>query len=113
MINRQPIDKRIDADTLTKLTTWLTEQVSARLDRGSNGKSHDEAVMHLLHEVYEQAGIQISEGLREQVYQRVINDLVGYGEIQPLLDDPSISEVMINGGGKVFIERDGQLEISS
>jgi pilus assembly protein CpaF len=113
MINRQPLEKGIDADTLTKLTTWLTEQVSARLDQGPNGKSHDEAVTHLLHEVYEQAGIQISEGLREQVYQRVINDLVGYGEIQPLLEDPSISEVMINGGGKVFIERDGQLELSS
>lgn len=113
MINRQPIVQSVDAETLAKLTAWLTEQVSTRLENGSSGKSHDEVVDHLLHEVYEQAGIQISEGLREQVFQRVANDLLGYGEIQPLLDDPSISEVMINGGGKVFIERDGRLELSS
>jgi pilus assembly protein CpaF len=113
MINRQPMAQSVDAETLTKLTAWLTEQVSAKLESGSNGKSHDEAVDHLLHEVYEQAGINISEGLREQVFQRVANDLLGFGEIQPLLDDPSISEVMINGGGRVFIERDGRLEVSS
>ncbi len=113
MLNRQPMVQSVDAETLAKLTAWLTEQVSTRLESGSNGKSHDEVVDHLLHEVYEQAGIQISEGLREQVFQRVANDLLGYGEIQPLLDDPSISEVMINGGGKVFIERDGRLELSS
>ncbi|MEJ2562726.1 MAG: ATPase, T2SS/T4P/T4SS family, partial [Anaerolineales bacterium] len=113
MINRQPVAQSVDAETLAKLTVWLTEQVSAKLENGSNGKSHDEAVDQLLHDVYEQAGIHLSEGLREQVFQRVANDLLGYGEIQPLLDDPSISEVMINGGGQVFIERDGRLEVSS
>ncbi len=113
MINRQAAAQSVDAETLAKLTAWLTEQVSTKLENGSNGKSHDEAVNHLLHEVYEQAGIQISEGLREHVFQRVANDLLGYGEIQPLLDDPSISEVMINGGGSVFIEREGRLEVSS
>jgi pilus assembly protein CpaF len=113
MINNPPAQKSIDEDTLTKLTAWLTEQVSTRMASGSNGKLHDDTVGPLLHEVYEQAGIQISEGLREQVFQRVTNDLLGYGEIQPLLDDPNISEVMINGGGLVFIERDGRLELST
>jgi pilus assembly protein CpaF len=40
----------------------------------------------------------------------VINEVLGYGPIQPLLDDPSVQEVMVNGPGEVFVERDGRLE---
>ena len=113
MLNRQVTTQGVDEETLAKLTAWLVEQVSQGLEINSNGNAEDEVVSRLLKEVYEQAGIQLSEGLREQVYRRVKNDLLGYGEIQPLLNDPSISEVMINGGGRVFIERDGRLEESS
>jgi pilus assembly protein CpaF len=40
----------------------------------------------------------------------VINEVLGYGPIQPLLDDPSIQEVMVNAPGEVFVERDGRIE---
>ena len=35
--------------------------------------------------------------------------MLGYGPIQPLLDDPEVSEVMVNGSKKVYIEKNGQL----
>lgn len=48
----------------------------------------------------------------EGVRRAVVNDLLGFGPIQDLLDDPSISEVMVNGPGQVWIERRGTLAIS-
>ena len=39
----------------------------------------------------------------------VIDDVLGYGPIQPLLDDPTIQEVMVNAPTEVFVERDGHL----
>lgn len=35
----------------------------------------------------------------------IIDDVLGYGPIQPLLDDPLVTEVMINGAKEVFVER--------
>ncbi len=43
------------------------------------------------------------------VISQVIDEVCGLGPIQPLLDDPTITEVMINGTRALFYERDGEL----
>jgi len=47
-----------------------------------------------------------------ELQQYVINDVLGYGPIQPLLDDPEIQEVMVNAPREVFVERHGVVERS-
>ena len=49
----------------------------------------------------------------EMLRKEVLYELRGHGPIQPLLDDPSISEVMVNGCESVYIERYGRLEKST
>ena len=44
---------------------------------------------------------------KEEVIERVLNDVLGLGPIQPLLDDPTVSEVMVNAPDEVYYERDG------
>ena len=46
---------------------------------------------------------------KESLTEGLVNEIVGYGPIQPLLDDPDISEIMINGPDKIYVERQGQL----
>lgn len=45
--------------------------------------------------------------LVDDVVARVLARVSGLGSVQPLLNDPNVSEVMINGAGPVWIERDG------
>jgi pilus assembly protein CpaF len=40
----------------------------------------------------------------------IANDILGYGPIQGYLEDPEVSEVMVNGPGNVYIERHGKIE---
>lgn len=47
--------------------------------------------------------------VREQIVADVINEIIGYGPIQPLLDDPTITEIMVNGPNQVYAERGGKL----
>lgn len=49
---------------------------------------------------------------RQAVSGAVLNEVLGYGPIQPLLDDPEVSEVMVNGPTEVFYERAGVLYAS-
>lgn len=48
---------------------------------------------------------------QDQIISRLINEIFGFGIIQPLLEDPSVSEIMINGPKQVYIERAGKLEL--
>jgi pilus assembly protein CpaF len=50
---------------------------------------------------------------RATVRTTVLNDLLGFGPIQDLLDDPSISEIMVNGPDDVFVERSGVIGSSN
>lgn len=46
----------------------------------------------------------------EQINQQIINESVGYGPLEALLRDESITEIMVNGAYEVFIEKQGRLE---
>ena len=50
--------------------------------------------------------------LRQRLVSEVMDEVVGYGPIQPLLDDPSITEVMVNGPRRIYIERAGKLTLT-
>jgi pilus assembly protein CpaF len=47
---------------------------------------------------------------REQIAARIVRDSVGLGPLEVLLADPAVEEVMVNGPGCVYIERQGRLE---
>jgi pilus assembly protein CpaF len=46
---------------------------------------------------------------RERVIKRVIDEAIGYGPIQPLIEDDDVSEVMVNAPEEIYYERDGML----
>ncbi|MBI4043095.1 MAG: Flp pilus assembly complex ATPase component TadA [Deltaproteobacteria bacterium] len=51
----------------------------------------------------------LSPELQEMLLREIFDDLIGFGRVQKYLDDPSVSEVMINGSNEIFIERGGKL----
>ncbi|MDP1808226.1 MAG: CpaF family protein [Actinomycetota bacterium] len=55
-------------------------------------------------------GLVLSQTQKDLILRRVLDDVLGYGPIEPLLSDPSISEIMINGPYMVYAERDGCIE---
>jgi pilus assembly protein CpaF len=49
---------------------------------------------------------------RQRLVQELIDEILGFGPITPLLQDPSITEIMVNGPHQIYIERKGKLERS-
>jgi pilus assembly protein CpaF len=49
---------------------------------------------------------------RRLVINELVNDITGFGPINPLLDDPDVSEIMVNGPNQVYAERKGKLELT-
>lgn len=48
----------------------------------------------------------------KKVVQELIDDVTGYGPINPLLLDPDITEIMVNGPYKVYVEKHGKLKLT-
>src|SRR5919199_5790797 len=55
-------------------------------------------------------GPVLSTAERTRLIRRVIDEAIGLGVLEPLLADPSVTEIMVNGPDEVFLERDGRLE---
>ena len=52
---------------------------------------------------------QLSRSDRERLAREISDDVFGYGPLEQLIGDPTISEIMVNGHGQIWIERDGRL----
>jgi pilus assembly protein CpaF len=52
----------------------------------------------------------LSAARRERLAELVLRDTVGLGPLEPLLDDPAVEEVMVNGHQAVYVERGGRIE---
>jgi pilus assembly protein CpaF len=57
--------------------------------------------------------LRLADTLRQQIFRDVLDDLLGYGPIQPLLEDKDITEVMVNGPNRVYTERKGKLTLTN
>ena len=63
-----------------------------------------------LKEALARTKLTLSDSIRDHLIRDLIDEITGYGPIQSLLDDPSITEIMVNGPKKVYIEKKGLLE---
>jgi pilus assembly protein CpaF len=110
----RPGRQGIQAPELEKVRTYLIANLQQDLEANPPPPTErKEAVRQRLNELYDRTRLRLADSLREQVFRDVIDELVGYGPIQPLLDDPDISEVMVNGPKQVYIERDGKLTLTN
>lgn len=101
---------RLTSADLLKFKRYLVENVSRSME-GESLQLGDrtEMIQQRLHDAYVQTKVTLPEDIRKQIFNEIMDEMTGFGPIQPLLDDPDVSEVMVNGPKKVFVEKKGQL----
>ncbi len=90
-------EKLLDEIDLTELSKLDLTQRRARLER---------VMTHLV----ASKGPLLSNRERTSLIRRVVAEALGLGVLEPLLADDSITEIMVNGHNKIFIERLGRVE---
>ena len=66
-------------------------------------------IQQLFDSILDTEGTQLTRADRVRLFEQIVADILGFGPIQPLLDDESVSEVMVNGPKQVYVERKGKL----
>lgn len=67
----------------------------------------------LFNQVLAEENLLYTRSNRARLLDWVISDILGYGPIEPLLHDGTITEVMVNGFDTIYIERNGKIEKTS
>ena len=97
------------------LKSRVQAKVIAELDPRSdlnNEPQVRQSIQVLFDQVIEQEGIVLTRIERQRLFDEVYAEIRGFGPIEPLLQDPTINEVMINGPKSVYVEQKGKLKKS-
>ena len=70
-------------------------------------------VERLISEIATDKRVHLNGVEQRMLAQELVNDMLGLGPLQPLLDDERITDIMVNGPFKVFVERGGKVELSN
>ena len=110
MTNPHLFAQRLPASDIEKLKTYLISTLQRELEAAvPPNDRRSQSVNQRLVEIYNHTQLRLDENTRDQVFGEVLEQVIGYGPIQPFLDDPGIDEVMVNGHRQVYIERKGKL----
>lgn len=94
-----------------KLHRYLLDQIDALPAAGQDEQLKQFVAEKTLQFIRDQH-IAINQQESEKLIKDLIDELTGYGPIDPLLRDDKISDVLVNGPHEVYIERNGKLELT-
>ncbi|GAE46655.1 type II/IV secretion system [Mesobacillus boroniphilus JCM 21738] len=102
------------------LVDELVEHYKARLLRDTNLEALTKLsqgemrlrIEQLVSQFMSEEKVIISRHDKEILITRILDESVGFGPLEPLINDPSITEILINGYGEVYVERLGKLQLS-
>jgi len=99
--------------TAEQLITHVRDRVWGECDPGAilaSGADAPRVVAALARGFLDEESGPFDDELRAVVIDGVVAATLGLGPLQPLLADPAVSEVMVNGPHQVFVERAGRIE---
>jgi pilus assembly protein CpaF len=94
----------------------LHRKILDRLDLERLGKTGDSArdeVLVVIRNAVNGEAVPLSFAERERLSREILDEIFGLGPLEPLLKDPTVSDILVNRFDRVYIERSGKLELTS
>jgi pilus assembly protein CpaF len=96
-----------------KLIEQLDEELMGQINRGEGeSKQLQVEIERVLGEILLEDSQVLPRVDRQKIVGDTLNEIIGYGPINPLVQDPTISEIMVNGPYQVYVEREGKVELT-
>jgi len=99
-------------DNYNELKSRVQNKLLRELDPSMDISRKDEVrqqIQELFNAILQEENIVLSRAERERLLEAIVADILGFGPLEILLADPSISEIMVNGPKNIFVERKGRL----
>ncbi len=100
------------AGTYFDLKTRVQNKLLAELDPSMDISRTDEVrrtIQELFEQILSEENIVLSRPERARLFEQIAAEILGFGPLQPLLEDESVTEIMVNGAKNIYIERKGKI----
>ena len=108
------LKKPVAPDPYQELKARIHRKLVERLDLSALneiGRDRLENEIRVVSEdLVDKEGVPLSGADRNQLIVDILHETLGLGPLEPLLHDPDISDILVNGPGKVYVEKFGKLE---
>jgi len=81
-----------------------------RLDDIQETRAGQQQIFVLIQQILGEQGVPLSASERDRLAQEVLDEVFGLGPLEPLLNDSTVSDILVNTFNSVYVERRGQLE---
>jgi pilus assembly protein CpaF len=108
---QRPDAERIDramAEIQPELMDNMDAEIALKLGRNELAKQ----VELLIVEIALRKTVALSQSDLTVIVRRVLDDMLGFGPLEALLADDSVTDILVNGAKQVYVERRGKLEVS-
>jgi pilus assembly protein CpaF len=112
-VEAAPVAAATDPSPLVELRAACLARLDPTTITGIAPERLQVEVERLLAEIADENRIQLNGREQRQLAAELVDDMLGLGPIEPLLEDETVSEVMINGPDRVFVEQRGKLTLTS
>jgi pilus assembly protein CpaF len=108
---RTPFEQQAER-VKNRLQARLIEQIQDETEE-EDKEARVQKITDALNAVLGEMGLSLTKPERQRLQESVLNDFLGLGPIEALINDSNITEVMVNGPNQVFIEQKGKLTLST
>jgi pilus assembly protein CpaF len=98
--------------SFSELKTLVQERLLAEIDPAMDvSKAGDvsQTIQELFKQILVEENIVLTRPERQRLLDSITNEILGFGPLQPLLADRTVTEIMVNGYQNVYVERSGKL----
>jgi pilus assembly protein CpaF len=110
-----PAQRREEDNSVIELRQRVQQRLINELDPKldlSNVARVRQQVEEIFNTILDSENIVLSRSERARLFESIAADILGFGPLQELLNDPEISEIMVNGPRKVYVEKRGKIQLS-
>ena len=100
------------AGTYFDLKTRVQNKLLSELDPSMDISKTDDVrrtILDLFEQILTEENIVLSRPERQRLFEQITAEILGLGPLQPLLEDESITEIMVNGPKNIYVERKGKI----
>ncbi len=95
-----------------KMHRTLLERVDLERLQKLNNEQFRRELSSMVERIVDDQRLAVNQAERRQLVLDMQNEMLGLGPIEPLLDDPSVSDILVNTASQVYVERRGKLELT-
>lgn len=114
--NKLPLEIKILSSVELEFKDSIYEKLLDTLDLSLIGTIEEndarKQITEIVQRLIENETIPLSTQTRRQIVKEIGDEVLGLGPLEPLLHEPSVSDILVNGSKKVYVERFGRLELT-